>query len=92
VGQLKPPYWARSECQNQLSLPPQLVLALSYPLLAVERVFGVKLPINPVRVRKLVWSNNVWPQQLESMGYQYTYTLESAFRDWKQDVPEDFSA
>jgi nucleoside-diphosphate-sugar epimerase len=75
-----------------LSLPPQLVLALSYPLLAVERVFGVKLPINPVRVRKLVRSNNVWPQQLESMGYQYTYTLESAFRDWKQDVPEDFSA
>jgi nucleoside-diphosphate-sugar epimerase len=74
------------------SFPAKLVLALSYPLLAVERVFGVKLPINPVRVRKLVRSNNVWPQQLESMGYQYRYTLESAFRDWRQDAPEDFTA
>jgi nucleoside-diphosphate-sugar epimerase len=73
------------------SFPAKLLLAVSYPLLAVERLFGVKLPINPVRVRKLVRSNNVWPQQLESMGYQYTYTLESAFRDWKQDAPQDFS-
>ena len=75
-----------------LSMPPRLVLCLSYPLLAVERIFRVKLPINPVRVRKLIRSNNIWPEQLKSLGYKYHYTLDSAFSDWRQDMPEDFSA
>jgi nucleoside-diphosphate-sugar epimerase len=74
-----------------ISMPPKLVLGLSYPLLAVERMLGVKLPINPVRVRKLIRSNNIWPDQLKSLGYKYRYTLGSAFSDWKQDMPEDFS-
>lgn len=78
--------------RRSLSLPPNLVLGLSYPLLAVERIFGVDMPINPVRVRKLIRSNNVWPEQLRSLGYKYSYTLESSFRDWKQDSPQDFSA
>jgi hypothetical protein len=79
------------KASRPLSLPPSLLLGLSYPLSAVERTFGFKLPINAVRVRKLVRSNNVWPDQLKSLGYEYGYTLESAFRDWKQDLPEDFA-
>jgi GlcNAc-P-P-Und epimerase len=74
-----------------LSVPSKLLLGLSYPLLLVERVFGIKLSINPVRVRKLTSSNNVWPEELRSLGYKYTYTLESAFGDWKWELPEDFS-
>jgi len=74
------------------SLPRTFLLGISYPLSAAGRLFGVKLPINPVRVRKIVRSNNVWPAQLKSLGYKYTYTLESAFSDWKEDVPEDFLA
>ena len=74
-----------------LSLPRMLMLGLSYPMLLIERAFGIKLPLNPVRVRKLVRSNNVWPERLRSLGYEYTYTLESAFCDWKQDMPQDFS-
>jgi nucleoside-diphosphate-sugar epimerase len=74
-----------------LSLPPSLMLWLSFPLAGVERIFGIKLPINRVRVRKLVRSNNIWPEQLRSLGYEYSYTLESAFCDWRQDLPEDFS-
>jgi GlcNAc-P-P-Und epimerase len=77
--------------RKPFNAPRRLLFALSYPLLAVERVFGVKLPINPVRLRKLVRSNNIWPDQLKALGYQYNYTLESAFRDWKQDLPQDFS-
>lgn len=77
--------------RRPLSMPRSLLLGLSYPFLAAERMFGVKLPINPVRVRKLVQSNNVYPEQLRSLGYDYCYTLESAFRDWKQDMPQDFS-
>jgi GlcNAc-P-P-Und epimerase len=74
-----------------LSLPRMLVLGLSYPLIVLERISGIKLPLNPVRVRKLIHSNNVWPEQLRSLGYEYTYTLESAIFDWKQDMPQDFS-
>ncbi len=74
-----------------LSLPPSLLLGLTLPLAGVERIFGIRLPINRVRVRKLVRSNNVWPEELRCLGYEYRYTLESAFRDWKTDLPEDFS-
>ena len=78
--------------RRPLSVPRSLLLVLSYPCLAAERVLGVKSPINPVRVRKLVRSNNVCAEQLRSLGYDYHYTLESAFRDWKQDLPQDFYA
>lgn len=81
-----------SKTRRPLNVPAKLLLGLSYPLLGVERVFGIKLPINPVRVRKLIRSNNVWAEQLKSLGYKYNYSLESAFSDWKRDLPEDFSA
>jgi nucleoside-diphosphate-sugar epimerase len=77
--------------RSLLSLPRTLVLGLSFPLTAVERIFGVKMPINPARVRKLVRSNNVLPERLISLGYEFSYTLESAFCDWKSEVPQDFS-
>lgn len=78
--------------RGRISLPAKLALGLSYPLLLLERAFGVKLPINPVRVRKLIRSNNIWPKQLESLGYEYRYTLKCAFNDWKQDLPQDFAS
>lgn len=75
-----------------LTVPPKVLLGLSYPLRWVERLFRIELPINPVRVRKLMRSNNIWAEQLRCLGYQPTYTLESAFRDWKEDLPKDFVA
>lgn len=76
--------------RRPLNVPPSLLIGLSYPLLAVERVLRIKFPINVVRVRKLIRSNNIWPMELKSLGYKYKYTMESSFRDWKHDVPEDF--
>lgn len=73
------------------NLPRPLLLGLSYPASGLARIFGLSFPINPVRVRKLFRSNNVVAEQLQSLQYQYSYTLESAFRDWKQDAPNDFS-
>lgn len=73
------------------SLPRTLLMGLSFPMAGMERVFGIKLPINRVRVQKIIRSNNVWPEELRSLGYKYSYTLESALRDWKGDVPQDFS-
>ena len=72
------------------SMPRGLLLALSYPVSGIGHALGIKVPIDPVRVRKLFRSNNIWPEQLEALNYQYIYTLESAFQDWKQDLPEDF--
>jgi nucleoside-diphosphate-sugar epimerase len=77
--------------RRPLSMPRKLLLGLSYPMLAVERALGVQMPINPVRVRKLFRSNNIWPEKLNSLGYEYRYTLESALQDWKADAPQDFS-
>ena len=76
---------------SPLNLPRGLLLALSYPFSGFGRLLGVAVPINPVRVRKLFRSNNVLPERLKSLGYEYTYTLEQAFADWKLDLPEDFS-
>jgi nucleoside-diphosphate-sugar epimerase len=77
--------------RRPLSVPPGLLLSMAYPLRVVEGVFGINLPINPTRVHKLIRSNNVWAEKLRCLGYEYKYTLESAFLDWKQDLPEDFS-
>ncbi|HEY5057006.1 MAG TPA: NAD(P)-dependent oxidoreductase [Acidobacteriaceae bacterium] len=77
--------------RNPLSVPSWVMLALSYPMSVAESATGIKLPINRVRVRKLIRSNNIWAEGLRALGYQYRYTLESAFEDWKRDCPEDFS-
>jgi GlcNAc-P-P-Und epimerase len=74
-----------------LSLPVWVLLVVSYPLAGVERILRIELPINRVRVHKLIRANNVWPEQLRALGYEYRYTLESAFGDWKEDLPQDFS-
>jgi nucleoside-diphosphate-sugar epimerase len=73
-----------------LNLPRSLLLGLSYPISGLSRIAGIDFPINPVRMRKLFRSNNIQAQKLQSLNYQYAYTLESAFLDWKEDCPEDF--
>jgi nucleoside-diphosphate-sugar epimerase len=73
------------------NLPRPLLLALSYPISAIGTALGMKVPINPVRVRKLFRSNNVAAEQLRYLNYKYTYSLENAFQDWMQDCPADFS-
>ncbi len=78
--------------KTPLNLPRSLLLAIAYPLDTLARAFGIQFPINRVRLRKLFRSNNVRPQELKVLQYRYTYTLESAFSDWKEDSPEDFSA
>jgi nucleoside-diphosphate-sugar epimerase len=77
--------------RRPFGIPPGLLLGLAYPLGAMQHLFGFKLPIDRVRIRKLIRSNNVWADQLKTLGYRYSYTLESALRDWQQDLPKDFS-
>jgi hypothetical protein len=72
------------------SVPYALLLAASYPIEAVSRPLGLHQPISPVRIRKLVRSNNIVPGFLRAQGYPFQYTLEQALADWFRDRPEEW--
>lgn len=72
------------------SVPYTLLLAMAYCIEAIARPLGIKQPISPVRIRKLVKSNNIEPGVLLREGYQYQYTLESAMADWRKDRPDEW--
>lgn len=73
------------------NMPRSLLLGVSYTTSAVANAFGIDIPLNPVRVRKLFRSNNVVAEQLRNLNYQYAYSLQDAFVDWMQECPGDFS-
>ncbi len=72
------------------SIPYPLLLGASYPIAALCRLLGIHQPISPVRVRKLVRSNNIMPKFLRDHGYPYQYTLEQALADWRREKPEEW--
>lgn len=72
------------------SMPYFVLLSAASMIDAVARPLGIKHPFSPVRIRKLVRSNNVMPGLLVSSGYEYIYTLDSAMADWKRDCPDDW--
>jgi hypothetical protein len=73
------------------SVPYPLLLGASFPIEVLSRPLGFHQPISPVRIRKLVRSNNIVPEFLRRTGYQYKYTLEQALADWRQERSEDWS-
>jgi hypothetical protein len=78
--------------RSPLTIPRSLILGISYPIDAVARTLHISQPISPVRVRKLFRSTSIEPRKLQELGYTWRFTLEDAFRDWKQDFSRDFSA
>jgi GlcNAc-P-P-Und epimerase len=77
--------------RSPLKVPYPLLLGASYPIAQLAKLLGLKQPIDPVRIRKLVRSNNIVPDFLRTAGYPYQYTLEKALEDWKQEKPEDWA-
>lgn len=77
--------------RSPAAVPRSVLLGVSYPIDGVARVFGIKQPISPVRVRKLFRSTFVEPRRLFELGCNWRFTLEKAFRDWKEDAPQDFA-
>jgi nucleoside-diphosphate-sugar epimerase len=71
-------------------VPYPVLLGASYPIEALSLPFGIKQPINPVRIRKLVRSNNIIPRLLREAGYEYRYSLEAALADWRKERPGDW--
>ncbi len=72
------------------AVPYPCLLGASYLIEALSRPLGIHQPINPVRIRKVVRSNNIIPGYLRDAGYLYCYTLEEALTDWYKERPEDW--
>lgn len=71
-------------------VPYRLLLLVAYLIDVIARPLGIKHPFSPVRIRKLIRSNNILPMYLVENGYEYRYTLEEAFSDWRTSCPEEW--
>ncbi|MDC0953285.1 NAD(P)-dependent oxidoreductase [Porticoccaceae bacterium] len=72
------------------SVPRTLLFIIAYLIDFIGKPLGIKHPFSPVRIRKLIRSNNILPTYLVENGYDYKYTLDGAFADWKKDCPEEW--
>lgn len=72
------------------SVPYSLLLATSHVIDSLSKTLRISQPINPVRVRKLIKSNSIDPKYLRDQGYEYKYTLLSAFQDWHKQNPKEW--
>jgi len=72
------------------SVPYRMLWITAYLIEVFASPLGIRHPFSPVRIRKLVRSNNILPNYLVNNEYHYRYTLETAFSDWKQSCPEEW--
>lgn len=72
-------------------VPYGLLLAVGYCIDVLARPLGVSHPFSPVRIRKLVRSNNIVPTFLAENGYPFRYSLATALRDWRESCPEEWT-
>ena len=72
------------------SVPRVLLFFIAYSIDFFAKPLGIKHPFSPVRIKKLIHSNNILPTYLVENGYDYTYSLDEAFADWKKDCPEEW--
>ena len=70
--------------------PYNLLIAVAQLIDVVSKPLCIKHPFSPVRIRKLVRSNNVMPNYLIKHRYPFQYSLDSAFVDWKKSSPEEW--
>lgn len=73
-----------------LTIPYVLMYTASFVVDFFAKIFSINQPISPVRIKKLVKSNYIDPKYLRDEGYEYKYSLLSAFEDWKQSMPNEW--
>ncbi|WP_281688450.1 NAD(P)-dependent oxidoreductase [Pseudomonas citronellolis] len=71
-------------------VPYRLLLGVAHFIDFFARPLAIKHPFSPIRIRKLVRSNNIHPGYLVKNQYPYRYNLKSAFMDWKAEAPEEW--
>jgi hypothetical protein len=72
------------------NLPSPILLMAAYLIELVAKPFGISHPFSPVRVKKLIRSNNIIPTYLAENEYKFKFTLEEALIDWKKECPEEW--
>jgi len=74
------------------NVPFMVIYPMSFIATWLARILRIKQPINPVRIKKLVRSNNIIPLYLQENDYSYLYTFKDAMTDWRKDKPSDWNA
>jgi nucleoside-diphosphate-sugar epimerase len=72
------------------SVPYFFLLMMAYLIEVITKPLGIKNSFSPVRIKKLVNSNNIVPNYLVKNNYPYLFSLKTAFADWKKDCPNDW--
>lgn len=68
----------------QIVIPERLILSIALAFEILSK-FGLKTSINRDRVRKLIFSTNVYPHELTRRGWIFRHPLNSALRHWKAE-------
>ena len=76
--------------RTTLSVPYVLLLLVAYLIDFLAKPMRINHPFSPVRIRKLVRSNDILPSYLLQHGYQYRYSIDSAFSDWQKISPQEW--
>lgn len=72
------------------NLPSPILLIVAYLIELVAKPLGINHPFSPVRVKKLIRSNNIIPTYLAENEYKFKFTLKEALIDWKKEYPEEW--
>ena len=73
-----------------LNVPFTLMYLASLIIDPIAKLFNINQPISPVRIKKLVRSNNISPRFLEDQSYDYRFSFGQAMADWHSDQPADW--
>lgn len=73
------------------TVPYSLLYAMACLITLGLSIFNVKHPFNPIRIKKLIRSNNVIPKALVDVGYGWQYDLRQSLEDWRSVSPNDWS-
>jgi GlcNAc-P-P-Und epimerase len=74
----------------QFTFPYFALLAVAYIIDIICKPLGLNQPFSPVRIKKLVRSNDIKPGFLLKHKYKYKYSLESSLRDWKTEYSKEW--
>lgn len=72
------------------SIPVWTLMLAARVIEIITGTLGINSSINTVRIKKLVRSNNIIPGKLIQENYPYIYTLETALRDWRESLPQEW--
>ena len=80
---------------NNINTPtmnvPQIIILMPFiPINFFLNFLGINHPFDPVRIRKVSLSNNIYPKYLIENEYSFKYSLSDALKDWKAEEPQEW--